>query len=558
MIAGATRIAATRRVVLHLLDADANESVEVAASRGLAAETLWGMVEEMDILSFHSRPLYHWHADPDPALGRDMTEGEWSDYWDRMEREFGLELATFVEARHTKQGRPHRHRLYLLSRPDGTIAPIDHDFRRRELLGRLTELATGQPITAGRHNAWVINELRRRGEYLAADQLQAAGILNVERPSALSPEDRQADQRRAVSKVDVCTITWRAWSASDNWAAFAAALDEQGYRVGMGNKLPILIAPDGGVHRLAQAIGGGAKLAGAGPVRAKVVYDRLGDVVLPPLSELAAQPRTSAGEASDPGHATPVVTERAPAPVPTNSARRRLLEWRPRLPGRAPSSIGRVVPTQAAARRRAAPETGPLPGTRTSTASNRSAGQSLSQSEVRILQTLRSRMEAAGARVRQFRQSVAADLELSRPGRELDGRVAVLMQEVEAPSIGTADWREEWRARMASLPVEYGPRLRWVEQLEDGRTRVRMDKGIELLVADRRVTCSSGPIEEAIEPMLAHAMTRGWQPLRFFGGTPEWRAAARIAAVAAGFRVLDEAPQDPPAPPSQPYPNAAR
>ncbi|MGN6489600.1 MAG: LPD7 domain-containing protein [Devosia sp.] len=551
MIAGATRIIASRRIVLHLLDAEANDAVEVTAARGLASHTLWDMVNEMDIVACHDRPLYHWHANPDPVLGRDLTEGEWSEYWDRVESEFGLELASFVEACHTKQGRPHRHRLYLLSRPDGTITPIDHDFRRRELISRLTEMATGQPITAGRHNAWVIAELRRRGEHATADTLEASGIRLVKRPAALSPEDRQADQRRTFSKAKVHAVAWQAWSSSDTWAAFVAALGEQGYRVGMGQKLPMLVAPDGGAHRLAQAIGGGAKLASSAPVPAKTVYERLGGATLPALSELATEALTPGLDVASPlltnteGHKVNVrPTVKLPRP--------RLVQGR-QVVEPPPHEATRTA--QAAAR--PAPETGPRLGARNLVARSTSDDDALSPSQIRILGTVRSRMEAAGARVNQFRQRVAAGVEREPPDGGLRVRVMSLVHEFSAPSISTADWRKEWRARLAGLPTEYGPRLRWVEQMEGGRIRVRLSDGVELLVADKRVTCSAGPPEDAIEPMLAHALTKGWQPLRVSGGTPEWRAAARTAAVAAGFQVLDEGLHTPVSP-TERHSNAAR
>jgi len=530
------------------------------------------MVEEMDLLAFHNRALYHLHADPDPALGRDMIDEEWDDFWYRAEQELGLQRATFFEVRHVKHARSHRHRVYQLSRPDGTIVDLNGDYRRRELVSRVTEVLTGQPITAGRHNRWVMARLRERGEHDIVDRLATAGIDTSERPSAfLSPQERQADMRRTVTKADVCRLAWQAWTRSDDPTSFEAALRDAGLRLARGTKVPVLVAADGGVHRLAQAVAAGAKLAGDVPVRAAAVQTRLAGLQLPPITQTVPVPTP------DPAVMVPAIPPSTPPETRVRStSRHHGGPPRPSAPTRhvlaaAPHS-NRSRPLQAPTSSSAQPdaprgaaETTALAGPWTMpTATVRPRNAGFSPEEIRILRSLQERMTAAGKRVAEFRRradaEAAAAVEAKPDWRQ---RLRDAHAELARPAIGMVTWRHEGRARLAQLPIAYADQLRWVEVLDDGRLSVRMD-GFVLVESQDRITCDK-PLLEAIEPMLAYAVKMGWQPLTITGGTAEWRETARIAAVAAGFEIAEEpnshlgdAVNAPPVSNQHAQPNAAR
>lgn len=312
MIGGATRGAGGRALGAHLADAKAqNELTREGASRGLVSTGIRDQVRELGEVASHARsarPLYHVHADPAGA----WSEGQWDRYWRAFEEEFGLSKQPFAEAVHIKQGREHRHRVYSLAKPDGTVIPMRHDFARREKLHRLAELETGERLTAGRHNKAVLAALEAEGKHDAAAALREAGLDRRDRPAAVTPEQRAQAERTMTDPNAVGVLVLTAWRASDGGGAFRAALEERGLRLAQGDRVPVVIDAEGGAHPLARILGRESKAADGERIRAADVADRLSDLDLPRHAPDAGR-RPRAAPADQPEAPQPTAEDRADA-----------------------------------------------------------------------------------------------------------------------------------------------------------------------------------------------------------------------------------------------------
>ena len=293
MISGATRGAGGRALGAHVANAEANEEVRMGPSRGLVTDTIRDQVAELTELGSHARtrqPLYHVHLDPHPD--HEWTDAQRERYWQRFEREFGLERAPFASQFHTKGGRTHEHREYLRVRPDGTAIRLDHDFARREKLGRIAEHEAGLPFVPGAHNRAVAAALEREGRADIAEAMREAGLLDRRRPEAkTTPEQRQQAERTGVDPRAVGAAALAAWRASDDGRSQRAALEERGLRLAQGDRAAILVDATGNVHAFGRVLGKAAKEETGERIRADEVAKRLEGLDLPRLGGRHAEDR---------------------------------------------------------------------------------------------------------------------------------------------------------------------------------------------------------------------------------------------------------------------------
>lgn len=291
MISGATRGAGGAALGRHLTNAQNNEQVLHLEGRGLLSDNIRDQVAELTALGAHARtrtPLYHVHADP-PA-DRPWTPIERADYWDRFEREFGLEGRPFAAVEHVKDGRAHEHRVYLRVQPDGTAIRLDHDHARREKINRVFEFQRGETLTPGAHNRAVIQALTRSGREEIANAMTAAGLHQNARPrAALTPAERMQAERTGVDPKMVQAAALAAWRNSDGAHAFASALAEKGLRLARGEKATVIVDSAGGVHSLARALGKESKIHGD-RITAGDVANRISGLSLPNVDVVQQMP----------------------------------------------------------------------------------------------------------------------------------------------------------------------------------------------------------------------------------------------------------------------------
>ena len=277
MISGATRGAGGGALGRHLSNAGMNEAVRAGESRGLVSTGIEEQVAELTRLGSHAvtnTPLYHVHVDP--PEGQPWSEDERSRYWEMFEQEFGLGGRPFASAIHIKGGREHEHRVYLRVESSGKAIRLDHDHARREKLGRVMEFERGEPFVKGAHNRAVIAALEKEGRPEIAAAMRQAGLHEGSRPRArLTPQERQQQDRTKVSKDEVAAQVSAAWAASDNGAAFSAALSEQGLALALGSRCPVVMDQTGNTHEVGRMLRMHAKATGGDAPTAATIRNRL-------------------------------------------------------------------------------------------------------------------------------------------------------------------------------------------------------------------------------------------------------------------------------------------
>ena len=318
MLSGATRGRGGPALARHLADVKRqNDVTRPGSSRGLVTAGIADQVREITDMAAHARsrrPLYHVHADP----ARQWSEDKWAAYWNDIETEFRIGVAAYAEAIHEKAGRQHRHRVYSLVQADGTCIRLDHDYARREKIGRLAEVTTGETLTRGRHNKAVLHALDAAG-HEAAGTLRDAGLDLGDRPAAPSPKARMQEARTGVSRAGVALDTLAAWRMSDSGPAFLAAMRERALPLATGDDGPVIVDSSGSAHGLRRTLAAAAKAQGADRITAAHVRARLAGVALPTLDD-ARQARRDAPAPAYPVQPPPAAVPAAePTPLQRDS-----------------------------------------------------------------------------------------------------------------------------------------------------------------------------------------------------------------------------------------------
>ena len=202
MIQAASRGRGGEALVVHLMRRDENEHVEILPARGVAAEDFRSQLREMVARAANGRterPVQHLHVDP----STEWTEAQYARHLVLYEAEFDLIGQPRLAVFHRKHGRGHRHYVWSLVRRDGSLISMSHDYARREKISRILEFEFGEPHVAGRHNRAVAAALRREGRMDVAASMEAAGLLEVERPVAKQTSaEREQEKRTRDSHAD--------------------------------------------------------------------------------------------------------------------------------------------------------------------------------------------------------------------------------------------------------------------------------------------------------------------------------------------------------------------
>ena len=272
MIIGAVRGAGEPQLGSYLLRSAADQQARLGTSRGLVARDLPGQLATMrarSLLGRSTAPIMHCWASPDP-MGPAWTEADWRRWWRAYEKEFGLQEQPYTEVIHGKDGWEHRHRVYLLVRPDGTCCSLSRQSRRHEYLCRLAEHRTGARLIQGRHNRAVAGRLRRKGRDDVADAMATAGLLTAPLRSAYSTQERHQATRTGVAVDHVANVVLAAWLHAirddRDGDGFRAALAQRGLQVGSGTRATYVVwAATGGKRNLLGLLVRAANRAGLDP-----------------------------------------------------------------------------------------------------------------------------------------------------------------------------------------------------------------------------------------------------------------------------------------------------
>lgn len=247
-------------------------------SRGLASVTIADRIAELEAganTSRTGRPLYHVHCDP-----RQNDEALVSLFWTLFEREFGLTRARFASQRHSKGDRgDHTHRVYDITRPDGSVVDMRHDYYRREKVMVVACYTLGRPMPPVPHLRAIAKALRAEGRADVVAWMEAQPPA----PRAIAqrtPEERQAEQRTGALKAPAAEAVLRAWTVSDSGPALLAALHAEGLDLAQGDSAVMVVDGRGGAWPLPRMVGGATRERGQ-RVKAAAVHARVKGLRLP-------------------------------------------------------------------------------------------------------------------------------------------------------------------------------------------------------------------------------------------------------------------------------------
>lgn len=245
----------------HLLNRKDNDRVRVVEFKGLAHEDVQGAMLDMEAMAKGTRCTnYMYHADMNPRADEHLTDAQWTQAVDTLERHLGFEGQPRFVVEHEKEGRVHRHVIW--SRIDAdtmTALPDSLTYPKHELAAREIERDFGlKPVPS----VLVKERQEPRPERRARD---FEGFRAVQ--TGLTPDQ---------VKAEVTAL----WHGCDSGAAFRAALEANGYILCRGDRRDYcIIDPAGDEHSLARRIAG---------VRAAELRERMADIdrsALPSVAE---------------------------------------------------------------------------------------------------------------------------------------------------------------------------------------------------------------------------------------------------------------------------------
>ena len=234
----------------HLLAAE-NASVAVLELRGVAAIRLPEALAEMRALSLGTRTrraLYHASINPDRDEAPGLTDRQWFEAADELERRLGMTGHQRAVVRHVKNGRAHVHVVW--GRVNPVTFRVAHDgqnYRRHEECARALERRWRLRPVMGVHT-------RPRG---------------TRRPVVRATHgDWQAQERTGIRVEDVARLLRRCWDEAADGAAFRAAVWAAGLSLASGRRGIVVIDAAGTPHSLPRRLG----------LRAGIVWQRLADL----------------------------------------------------------------------------------------------------------------------------------------------------------------------------------------------------------------------------------------------------------------------------------------
>lgn len=502
MIGGMVLHDGHQALAIHLARADDNVRISLR-THGLSATTIADAIAELRLMAVGCRtgkPIIHSWASPSMTY----SDADWERHRAEFEFEFGLVGSPCLEVFHLKFGEGgrtsmHVHRIYLRIDPDGRAASTSHSSARQEKVSRISEFMAGERFTSGVFNRSIIARLREEGRPEIADAMVRAGL---DETKAVAGAPTSAERATAERLEDLAVDeVWRrcalAWRRSDSGMAFSAALAESGLRLAQGEKCPVVVTPAGAIYPLLRAINKGGERQSGQAIRKADLTDRLKGVVLPAAGDQPPVPSFGAGVFSI------INLDRVPMPAPP----------------------AQIVHEDAA----------------TQVIIDRTPELTLEQ-EAALAELDNVFHSAAALQAQKIRQQIENQIVEEVRRR----RHAALRQRIEAeqaswtlPGIGIPAWRDRYRADLAGLPAQYGPRLKWVEQLDAGRRQVTLKSGATLTLAPARTWTTQSANLDVIPIMIAHARRRGWSSITVTGN-PEWREEMARAATRAGLAVVGD------------------
>jgi hypothetical protein len=237
IIKGGSR-AGPQQLAAHLLRADTNERIDILELDS-AVDDLAATFRDWQTLSEGTRGtkgLYHVNIDPDARYT--MTPQQWAEAVAVLEKELGFDGQPRAVVLHEKKGRQHIHIVWARTDIETmTLRSDSNNYLAHERASQKLELAFGHEPVPGKHAK---RDRSKQPDFPRAD-INHGEWQQAER-SGISVADRRA-QIAALKE------------ASDNGAAFKAALEEAGYMIAQGDKRDfVLVTAEGSVLSLSREL----------------------------------------------------------------------------------------------------------------------------------------------------------------------------------------------------------------------------------------------------------------------------------------------------------------
>jgi hypothetical protein len=237
IIKGGSR-AGPQQLAAHLLRADTNERIDILELDS-AVDDLAATFRDWQTLSEGTRGtkgLYHVNIDPDARYT--MTPQQWAEAVAVLERELGFDGQPRAVVLHEKKGRQHIHIVWARTDIETmTLRSDSNNYLAHERASQKLELAFGHEPVPGKHAK---RDRSKQPDFPRAD-INHGEWQQAER-SGISVAERRA-QIAALKE------------ASDNGAAFKAALEEAGYMLAQGDKRDfVLVTAEGSVLSLSREL----------------------------------------------------------------------------------------------------------------------------------------------------------------------------------------------------------------------------------------------------------------------------------------------------------------
>lgn len=246
----------------HLTNDQKNTRVEIKEMRGVLSQDLHKALYEMRGVAEGSRcgPNFLYQANINPEHDEHLTEDQWREAFDTLEKNLGLEGHSRVIVEHEKNGRVHRHCIW--NRVDAETMQATNMWGNYKV-----HVATARELES---------------------RFDLSPTPNPAREREPAPElwEHRAAERSGIDRAAVTEEITAAWRRADNGHAFKAAIEERGYILAKGDRRDFCIIDHAGdVHSLAKRLDG---------VRVAEVRAFMSDVdreALPSVAEASAMQR---------------------------------------------------------------------------------------------------------------------------------------------------------------------------------------------------------------------------------------------------------------------------
>lgn len=253
-----------RDLAVHLMRDDENDHVEVHQVRGFMSEDLYEALQEADALSRGTKcEKFLFSLSLSPPKGANVSAAEFEKAIDKAEKALGLDGQPRAIVFHEKGDHRDRHAHAIWSRisPEMKAVPLPYNRMRMKDVSRELFVEHGWELPRG-----LVDRSERNPLNYSLDLYQHA-------------------KRHGKSAADLKARMIDAWAASDSRAAFAAALQDKGFRLAKGDRRGfVAVDTDGEIYSLPKWLG----------VKTKAVRDRFGKE-----NELPSVDQTKAAIARD-------------------------------------------------------------------------------------------------------------------------------------------------------------------------------------------------------------------------------------------------------------------